>query len=85
MDHWRRVHPLQRFVTSTTHYVDFAAAYRCGLDQFLREPFVAFALAEPKLASRWPTLRGASRLPWRVARFAAQLAWQRAFEQAHHQ
>jgi hypothetical protein len=80
--HWQERHALQRFCTSDFGYDDFEPAYRCGIDQFLREPFLSFAAAEPALEKRWHSLRGTSRLPWRIARFAARAAWDRAFRTA---
>jgi len=85
MAHWAAVHAHQRFTTSLTRLEDFLPAYRLGVEQFLREPFRGLVHAEAEMARRWPGTPGSS-LPWKVARFAARVAWERsrrlAFEEA---
>jgi hypothetical protein len=76
--YWQSHHAVQRFATQGFDYDAFAPAYRCGVVQFLREPFLSFSRAEPALRSMWPTLRGDSPLPWKIARFAARAAWEHA-------
>ncbi len=80
---WRTQHRFQRFATGLFGYEDFAPAYRCGVDQFLREPFLSFTKAETCLEQLWPRLRGSSRLPWKQARFAARASWERAQRRAY--
>lgn len=78
LSYWRSHHHVQRFAVGSATYEDFEPAYRCGLLQYLREPFVPFKRAEPRLHRLWPVQRERSPLAWPVARFAALAAWERA-------
>ena len=81
--YWRDAHHLQRFAIGRFDHADFAPAYRCGVDQFLREPFLSFSKAEVALEKLWPQIRGSSRLPWKLARYASRASWERARSKAH--
>jgi len=82
LEYWRLHHHLQRFALGAWSYDDFEPAYRCGLLQYLREPFVPFQRAEAVLERLWPSRRERSVLLWPVARFAALAAWRRAHARA---
>jgi hypothetical protein len=82
LEYWRLHHEFQRFALGAWTYDDFEPAYRCGLLQYLREPFVPFRRAEAALERLWPSRRERSVLLWPVARFAALAAWKRAHARA---
>jgi len=77
--YWRKSYDKQPYYETGLGYDDYGPAYQLGYTG--RGTLGSdFATAEPDLASRWETDRGASRLDWPRAREATRAAWDRADE-----
>jgi len=73
--YWRACCRRGLFDTGTLGWIDYAPAFRLGVETYLRVPEGRAALVEPLMRAAWNRLYGRHGLPWRMARRACLAAW----------
>jgi hypothetical protein len=74
-NYWRENYAKRPYVEAGDSFDDFGPAFEYGTAWRGRHAGRTFDEVEPELAAHWESARGASRLEWDRARFAARDAW----------